>query len=60
MVAIVPIEHSRRIKIEEKARVVTVVWGTELIQFIAALAILHQNDRKKGLNSTYSSYPILL
>ena len=36
---------------EEKA----VVWKTELIQFIAALAILHQDDLKKGTNSCYSS-----
>ena len=37
---------------EEKA----VVWKTELIQFIAALAILHQDDLKKGINSSFSSY----
>ena len=34
----------RRIKTEEKAKVVTAVWGTELIQFLAALAILNQDD----------------
>ena len=27
--------------IEEKAKVVTAVWGTEFIQFLAGLAILH-------------------
>ena len=27
--------------IEEKAKVVTAVWGTEFIQFLATLAILH-------------------
>ena len=27
--------------------VVTAVWGTELIQFLTALAILHQDDLKK-------------
>ena len=26
---------------EEKAKVVAAAWGTELIQFLAALAILH-------------------
>ena len=36
--------------------VVVVVWGTELIQFIAALAMLHQDDLKKGMSSSYSSY----
>ena len=46
----------RRINTEEKAKVVPVIWGTELIQFIAALAILHQDDLKKGINSAFSSY----
>ena len=36
--------------------VVTAVWGTELIKFLATLAILHQGDFKKGMNSSYSSY----
>ena len=44
-----PIE--RRIKTEEKAMVLAAVWGTELIQFLAALAIL-----KKGMNLSYFSY----
>ena len=48
-------KHRRRIKIKEKAKVVIAVWGAELIQFIAALAILHQDDLKKGMNS----HPIL-
>ena len=34
----------RRIYTEEKEKVVAAVWGTELIQFIAALAILYQDD----------------
>ena len=42
----------RRIKTEEKAKVVAAVWGTELIQFIAVLAILHQDDFMKGMNSS--------
>ena len=39
-----PVEHTlhrRRIKTEETAKVVAAVWGTELIQFHAALANLH-------------------
>ena len=31
-----------RIYTEEKAKVVAAAWGTELLQFLAALAILHQ------------------
>ena len=37
----------RRIKTEEKAKVVTAVWGTELIQFLAALDIFHQDGLEK-------------
>ena len=32
--------HRRRMKTEEKANVVAAVWGTELIQLLAALDIL--------------------
>ena len=32
--------HIRRIKTEEKAKVVVSVWGTEFIQLLAALAVL--------------------
>ena len=39
--------HRRRINTEEKAKVVAAAWRTELIQFLAALAILHQDDQKK-------------
>ena len=39
--------HRRRIKTEAKAKVITSIWGTEFIQFLAALAILHQDDLKK-------------
>ena len=45
-----PPYHRRRIKTEEKAKIVAVVWGTELIQFIVGLAFLHQDDLKKGMN----------
>ena len=40
--------HRRRIKTEEKAKVITAVWGTELIKFLAMLAVFHQDDLKKG------------
>ena len=36
--------------------VVAAVWGTQLIQFLVALAILHKDDLKKGMNSAYFSY----
>ena len=35
-----------RLKKEEKAKVVAAVWGTEFTQFLAALAVLHQNEEK--------------
>ena len=44
--------HRRRINTEEKATVVAAVWGTECIQFLAALAILHQDELKKRMNCT--------
>ena len=31
----------RRIKAEERAKFIAFVWGSEIIQFLAALAILH-------------------
>ena len=43
-------EHRRRLKTEEKAKVIAAVRGTELIQFLAALAILNQDDLKTGMN----------
>ena len=33
--------HRRRIKTEEKAKVIASVWGEEFIKFLAALAVLH-------------------
>ena len=38
------IDQRSRIKTEEKAKVIAAVWGKELIQFLAALAIFHQDD----------------
>ena len=40
------------ISTEEKAKVVTAAWGTEFIQFLAAIAILHQDGMKKRMNWT--------
>ena len=37
---------------EEKAKVVAGVWGIECSQFLAALAILHQDDMKNRMNCT--------
>ena len=41
---------------EKKAKIVAADWGTEFIPFLAALAILQQDDLKKGMNSYYSPY----
>ena len=41
--------HRRRINIEEKATVVAATWGAELLQFLAALSILHQDDWKNWM-----------
>ena len=51
-----PHNHRRRIKTEEKAKVVAAVWGTELIQLLGTLAILHTDDLKKEMNSSYSVF----
>ena len=37
----VRVPHRRRIKTEEKAKVVASVWVEEFIQFLAALAVLY-------------------
>ena len=44
--------HRRRIYAEEKAKVVAGVWGTDCIPYLAALAILQQDDLKKRINCT--------
>ena len=41
--------HKRRRNTEEKAKVVAACWETELLQFLAALAILHQDELKNRL-----------
>ena len=43
------------INTKEKAKVVAAVWGTELIQFLALLAILYQEDLKNRTNLSFSS-----
>ena len=48
--------YRRRIKTEEKAKVVATVWGTELIQFHAELAIFHKDDLKKRMNRTLATW----
>ena len=40
------LSHRRRIYTEEKAKVVAAVWGTEFIDFLAALALLTQDYLK--------------
>ena len=44
--------HRRRIYTEEKAKVGAAVWWTELIQFLAALDIFHQDDLKNRMISS--------
>ena len=47
--------YRRKIYTEDKAKVVAAFWGTEFIQFLAELAVLHQDDMKKRMNLSYSS-----
>ena len=44
--------YKKRINTEEKEKVVAAVWGTEHIQFLAALAVLHWDDLKNRMNCT--------
>ena len=37
---------------EEKAMAVAAAWEADLIKFLAALAILHQDDLKNRMNCT--------
>ena len=45
--------HRRRIYAEEKAKVVAGVWRTDFIPFLAALAILQQDNLKNRINSSF-------
>ena len=48
-------DQKRRIYTEEKANVLAAAWGIELIKcFLAARTILHQDDLKIRMNSSYS------
>ena len=44
--------HKRRIKTEEKAKVIAAAWGAEAIHFFASLDILHHDDFKNRMNCT--------
>ena len=57
---IVLLYHRRRIKTEEKAKVLAAAWGegAELIKFLAKLAILHQDDLKNRMNCTRTIWRI--
>ena len=50
--------HRRRIKTEEKAKVIPAAWGTELIQFLAALAIWHHAGWFEEKDEYYSTMAI--
>ena len=43
-----PIAHNRTIKTEEKAKVVASDWRGKCVQFLAALAALHETIKIKG------------
>ena len=49
-------KQRRRIYTVEKTKVVAAVWGTELLQYLAALDILQQDDWKNSMKSLYSFY----
>ena len=51
------LDHKRRIKTEEKAKVVVSVWGEEFIQFLAATAILPRTILNNRMNSSFSFKP---
>ena len=46
----------RRIKTEEKTKVVAAVWGTEFFQFLAALDIIQEDDFEKRMNRIMSTW----
>ena len=56
MVKCAEVMHRRRMKTEEKAKVVAAVCGKELIQFLAALAIFHQDGLKKRMNRIMATW----
>ena len=50
------VQCPRRIYIEKQVKVAAAVWGTEFIQFLAVLAILHQDVLKNRMIHPSSSY----
>ena len=50
------LHNRRRIKSEEKAKVVTAVWETDLIQFLAALDVFHKDDFKDRMNKIKATW----
>ena len=52
------LNHRRRIKTEKKEKVVAAAWGTELIQFVAAITVLYQDSLKNRINSTSTIWRI--
>ena len=50
-------EHKRRIKTEEKAKVVASAWEEECIQFLASLAVLPMTILKKTLSQMSGVFP---
>ena len=49
--------HRRRIELEDKAKVVASVWGTEFVQFLAALARLGLFKRKGRIYPLFPNRP---
>ena len=49
--------HRRRIELEDKAKVVASVWGTEFVQFLAALASLGLFKRKGRIYPLFPNRP---
>ena len=53
-----PVSHRRRTKTKEKAKVVTAAWRAELIQCLAVLATLHQDNVKNRMNCSRTMWRI--
>ena len=47
---VLKLDHRRRIKIKERAKVVASVWGQEFIQFLASLAVFRRTIFKNRMN----------
>ena len=51
----ISVHHRRWMELEDKAKVVSLFGGAELVQFFAALAVLPWSYWKKRLNTSYFS-----